>query len=117
MTVITLTGEPKSTQHIYKFRCAGRIPMMYMDKDGKTVKESYQWQAKSQWKNKPIKEPLKVKIELFFANKRNHDIDNYNKILLDSLTGIVWEDDGQIQSMTVSKWLDKDNPRIEITII
>lgn len=116
MTLITLLGEPKSTQHIYKFRCAGRIPMMYMDKDGKGVKESYQWQAKSQWKKKLLTEPLEVKIDLFFANKRNHDIDNYNKILLDSLTGIVWEDDGLIQSMTVSKSYDKSNPRIEITI-
>lgn len=115
--LITLAGEPKSTQHIYKFRCAGRIPMMYMDKDGKAIKESYQWQAKSQWKIKPIKDALNVKIDLFFANKRNHDIDNYNKILLDALSGIVWEDDGQIQSMYVTKYYDKENPRIEITIL
>ena len=116
MVTITLLGEPKSTQHIYRFRCAGKIPMMYMNKEGKELKEYYCWQAKSQWKGKTTKAPVKVNIELFFANMRVHDIDNYGKILLDSLTGIVWDDDKQIQSMTVSKWIDKGNPRIEITI-
>jgi Holliday junction resolvase RusA-like endonuclease len=35
---------------------------------------------------------------------------------MDALTGIVWLDDSQIQTAHVSKYYDKDNPRIELTI-
>ena len=117
MTTITLTGEPRSTNHLYKAHCKFGFPSFYMTKDGKDLKTAYQWQAKSQWKKKPTAEVVKVKIDLFFQRKNKHDIDNYGKVLLDSLTGIVWEDDSQIQEMTVSKWLDKEAPRIEITIL
>ncbi len=85
-----------------------------MTKDGKDLKESYQWQAKSQWKAKPLEGAVEVEIKLFFKNKRQHDIDNYGKLLLDSLTGIVYLDDSQVCKMTVVKGLDSKNPRIEI---
>lgn len=117
MTIITLTGEPRSTNNIYKSHCRFGHPAVYMTAEGKSLKESYQWEAKSQWKEKPISEPVKVKVELFFRKNGRHDIDNFGKILLDALSGIVWEDDSQIQEMTVTKWLDKDAPRIEITIL
>lgn len=114
---ITLTGEPKSSQHIYKFHCRFGFPSGYMSAEGKILKEDYQWQAKSQWKDKPMDCALLVEIKLYFKRGGKHDIDNYGKILLDSLTGIVWSDDSQIEQMIVSKFIDKDNPRIEITPI
>lgn len=110
--MIVLQGNPISTNHIYKRH--GHI--IYMCKEGKMKKEEYQWQAKTQWKECPIAGPVEVEIRLFFCNKLRRDIDNWHKILLDSLTGIVWEDDCQIQRMTVQKFIDKDNPRIEINI-
>jgi len=111
--MITLPGNPKSTQNIYRF--AGRI--MYMNKVGKELKESYQWEAKSQWKKEPTKGDIGVRIHLFFGDKRKRDIDNFNKLILDSLSGIVWEDDVQIQSLFISKHYDKENPRAEVVII
>ena len=87
-----------------------------MTPKGKYIKTSYQRQAKSQWREEPTKEPIQVIIRLYFGTKRKQDIDNYNKILLDSLTGIVWEDDSQIQEMVIAKDYDKKNPRIEIEI-
>ena len=116
MGMITLLGEPKSTNHIYKSHCKFGFPSYYMSAEGKSLKESYQWQAKSQWKKKIVGKPLEVSICLYFKAQRKHDIDNYGKILLDSLTGIVWEDDSQIWKMNVSKMVDKINPRIEIFI-
>lgn len=112
--MITLLGEPKSTNNIYRYACRGNYPCMYMTKDGRELKESYKWEAKSQWKAKPIKGPLDLYIKLFFKIKRNHDIDNYNKLVLDALTGIVYEDDGQIQGMYIEKGYDKANPRVEV---
>lgn len=112
-----LIGQPKSTNHIYKVNCSRGFPTVYMTKEGKALKESYQWQAKSQWRGKPLEGNIHIEVELYFKDKRVRDIDNYSKILLDSLTGIVWIDDKQIQKMTISKHIDKDNPRIELKII
>lgn len=113
---ITLLGEPKSTQHIYGQTCRGGYMVKYMTKEGKALKEDYQWQAKSQWKKKMLTGDLSISVSFFFGTKRKADIDNFSKILFDALTGIVWEDDSQIQEVTLRKFLDKSNPRIEITI-
>lgn len=90
--------------------------MVYMTAEGKALKEDYGWQAKNQYKEKPLDYPLFVFINLYFDSKRKHDIDNYNKLILDSLTGIVWLDDGQIESACINKYYDKENPRIEIKV-
>lgn len=111
---ITLLGEPKSTSHIYKIRVIGRFASMYMSTEGKSIKESYEWQAKSQWKQKPIDMEIECTLDLYFGTKRKHDIDNYCKLILDSLTGIVYVDDSQIQKITISKHYDKNNPRVEL---
>lgn len=113
---IILTGEPRSTGSIYKSHCKFGFPTVYMNHEGKDLKESYQWEAKSQWKDEPMNCPLTIEIKLYFKRGGKHDIDNFGKILLDSLTGIVWVDDSQIEQMIVSKFIDKSNPRIEIDI-
>lgn len=114
---ITLLGEPRSTSHIYKSRVIGKFASVYMSADGKALKESYQWQAKSQWKFPVSSEDVKLKIDLYFGTKRKCDIDNFNKLVLDSLTGIVYEDDSQIQELTLRKFYDKENPRVVVTYL
>lgn len=116
MVEIILKGNPQSTQHIYKMTCKGKFATMYMSKEGKDLKESYQWQIKSQYKGKPKTGDLDLRVELFFGDDRKRDIDNYNKILLDSMSGLVYQDDSQIQSLLIIKNKDKKNPRIEIII-
>lgn len=116
-TRIVLKGEPKSTSHIYKSTCRGKFPSVYMSADGKALKESYQWQAKSQFKKKPLKSTLEVWAEIYFGTKRKSDVDNFSKIFLDSLTGIVWVDDSQIESLHISKRYDKKEPRIEVEVL
>lgn len=87
-----------------------------MTKEGKVRKEQYQWEAKSQWKQPILTRPVEVTIRLFFGSKRRTDIDNFHKISLDALTGIVYTDDSQIRKMVVEKCYDATNPRIEINI-
>lgn len=113
---ITLLGEPKSTQHCYKFVCRGAFPSMYMDKKCKDIKEGYQWEARSQYKGDPLEGPLKIEITLYFKTKRIVDWDNFHKLSMDALSGIVWQDDSQILDAVVHKRRDKENPRIEITV-
>ena len=116
MISITLKGEPISTGSIYKSVCRGKFASVYMTTPGKTLKESYQWQAKAQYQGHPIESPVSVVMELFMGTKRKCDIDNFNKICFDSLTGIVWNDDSQIQQLIIKKSYDKEMPRIELTI-
>jgi len=87
-----------------------------MSKQGKYLKESYQWQAKSQWHAKPLTRGLKLTLRAYFGTKRTQDIDNFNKLVLDALTGIVWEDDSQILELHIYKDYDKQNPRIELEV-
>jgi len=113
--VLVLEGIPLSTNSIYKSHCKFGYPNVYMTKEGKDLKESYQWQIKSQYKGKILDCPVSIDVKLYRV-KDSGDIDNFNKILFDSLTKMVWVDDKQIQSMSIGKFTDKKNPRIEIVI-
>lgn len=116
MINIILKGEPLSTGSIYKSVCRGKFASVYMSNPGKTLKESYQWQAKAQYRGLPIDGPVSVVMELFIGTKRKCDIDNFNKLCFDSLTGTVWVDDSQIQQLIIKKSYDKERPRIEMTV-
>lgn len=111
---LILSGEPKSTQHIYKASCQGNFTRVYMTAEGKALKEQYQWEAKSQWREAPLTGDIEVSITLYFGTKRRVDIDNFNKLSLDALTGIVYEDDSQIARLHIARAYDKARPRIEI---
>lgn len=112
---ITLLGEPKSTQHIYKIACRP-YPSIYMTPEGKAIKEDYAWQAKSQWKLPMLAEPFGIRVYFFHGTKRKQDIDNYSKLMLDACSRIVWEDDNLIHEMHSFKRYDKENPRIELEL-
>jgi len=56
-------------------------------------------QAMSKARAKILKGELGVEIDFYFKRKPRGDIDNYIKALLDSLTGITYEDDKQIISI------------------
>jgi len=114
--MITLTGNPKSTQHIYRYACRGNFPTMYMTAEGTALKEQYFWEVKSQWRKKVITSPVTIEVTLYFGDKRKRDIDNFNKLILDAMSGVVWKDDSQITEMKTSKRYDKDKPRVEIII-
>lgn len=88
-----------------------------MTPEGKALKQSYQIQAKyALGAQTKLVGNLAMQVKLYFGDKRARDVDNYNKILLDSLTGIIYDDDKQIQKLCVEKYYDKQNPRIEIII-
>ena len=113
MANITLKGNPLSTNHVYYH--AGR-GLSFLRSKAKALKEDYQWQAKSQWKKPPIETEIEVTIKIYLGTKRKADWDNFHKLSMDALNGIVWVDDSQIQRAIVEKFYDKENPRIEVEI-
>lgn len=109
---ITLLGNPYSTNSLYRH---GR-GISYMTKKGRELKISYIKQIQEQYTKKPTDKKLSLEIHLYFGNERIHDWDNFHKISMDAMTGLVWDDDSQIEKATVEKHKDKLNPRIEINI-
>jgi Holliday junction resolvase RusA-like endonuclease len=113
---LTLSGEPKSTQHIYGLVCYGRHPKRYMTHEGRALKERYQREARAQWRDKPLKGEVRMHVTLYFGTKRKADWDNFHKLSCDALSGIAYDDDSQIRQVTVALAYDKANPRIEIAV-
>ena len=87
-----------------------------MTPEGKALKEQYQWEAKRQWIGKPLEGDIKASITLYFGTKCRADLDNFNKLSLDALTGIAYVDDSQIAKLTIERGHDKARPRIEILV-
>ena len=113
MVNIKIKGTPPTTNTLY--RRHGNI--IYMTTQGKEYKEMCQWEVKSQYKGKPITETLSLTVEFYFKDNHKRDIDNFNKIILDSCTGMLWKDDSQIVELTLRKFVDKKNPRVELIIL
>lgn len=88
-----------------------------MKKEAKELKNSYILQTRLQYKWKPLQWPIEIGIKIYFWDKRVRDWDNYHKLSMDALTGIIFDDDSQIKKATVEIMeIDKFNPRIELTI-
>lgn len=115
--LITLKGAPMTTGRLYATVCRGSFPQRYLVPKGKALKEDYQWQIKQQMKGMSMFTcQLRVAIQLYHGTKRKSDWDNFHKLSMDAMSGLVYEDDSQIMFATVSKGYDKENPRIEIDI-
>lgn len=114
---IILEGAPESTNHLYRSVCSKGRAMVYMSQEGRALKEKYQWAVRAQWRRPSFDGGFIIEVRLYFPDKRRRDIDNYHKIALDSMKGIVFHDDCQIAEMTTKKMIDEKNPRIEIYIL
>lgn len=108
---IRLSTLPPSTNHLYAQRGSAR----FLKPEVRAAKEAIGWEARSQYRGKPLEGPLKVEIDLYWPDRRKHDVDNI-KALLDALTGIVWLDDWQIEDLHTRKFYDKAAPRVEMAI-
>jgi len=113
---IIILGRLPSTSHIYKYRSTGKFLMGYMSKEGKEAKKMLQDEFIVQYRHKPLTCNLKLTVSYFWGDRRIRDIDNFSKLWMDAGTGIIWEDDSQIVELTLKKFYDKNNPRIEIEI-
>lgn len=117
MKQLVLKGKPLSTGSIYRYACVGRYPRLYMTHEGKAIKKTYSAQAQAQWDIPPVSAPIALEANFYFQTNGKKDLDNHLKLLLDSLIGIVYEDDSQIVQLTLTKQVDKNDPRIEVTVL
>lgn len=60
-----------------------------------------------------IKGRVALNISVYRPAKRG-DLDNYLKCLLDSLEGVLYENDSQVTEIHAFRYDDKDNPRVHV---
>lgn len=108
MKKIVLKTKPVSVNQLYTGR-------RFLTKNGKGTKETMGWEAKKQYKGKALGCEIILDIDFYVPNNMS-DLDNLLKATIDCLTGILWIDDRQIVEILARKYIDKKNPRIEISI-
>jgi Holliday junction resolvase RusA-like endonuclease len=113
MKTITLTTKPIPVNSKYGV-INGR---MLLTKKYRDTKTAISWEITSQWRTEPLTTPVTLNILQYFGDNRKRDIDAYIKILLDSMEGIVFENDNQVNEMHIYKEKDLNNPRTEIQIL
>ena len=78
----------------------------YKSKRGKIFENLACGELKKQFRCKPLANSLKVRIRLYFKDKRKRDIDNY----------IIYEDDSQIEELNVKKLVGCGFDKVEIEV-
>lgn len=64
-----------------------------------------------------IKKPAEVCVTIrWFREALRGDLDKRYSIMLDALQGIAFENDSQIAEIHAFRYLDKENPRMEVTV-
>lgn len=110
----TVFTPPVSVNHCYSQNKYGH---RFMTDKGKTFKETIGWAANEAMRGEKwsLDENYSVEISYYFAHDRS-DIDGSNKLVLDALEGIMYENDRKVRELHCYKFLDKDNPRIKIIV-
>jgi crossover junction endodeoxyribonuclease RusA len=98
---------PPSVNHAYRHTRFG----IFMTSKGKKFKKAMQdkiMRMKMKDKSIPYKGKVKVDIQICFGDKRKRDLDNSNKLILDSLQKGLFVDDCQIDDLHIRRLLGKE---------
>lgn len=111
--MITLYTKPiPINQKFFIVRGRNILSKKYRD-----TKTALALETRSQWNFEPLEGMLACTLHLYFGDKRKRDVDAYIKILLDSMEGICYENDNQINELHVYRNYDKQNPRTEVELL
>ncbi len=114
---VIMEGTPPSVNLLYGYRAIKGHAMKYKTKRGKDYIKSLREKFKKVYPtHEPFSNNCSMIIRVYFGDKRKHDVDNVCKAILDSFNGLVYEDDNQIQKLTLEKFYDKGKARTEIII-
>lgn len=90
---------PVSVNQYYRSIPRGKFCSVILSQKGRDFKKRVSEIAECSITDKPII----VMIKIYPPTKRKYDVDNMLKSLLDSLIGVAYEDDSQIQCLAISK--------------
>jgi Holliday junction resolvase RusA-like endonuclease len=111
----TFKGEPRTKSNAHQFRGKKVFIPAYIRQYEKALKE-YARAVMKRRKKRPTKKLVRVKAVYYLGTKRRKDLQNLPKTTMDALNDVVYVDDSQIHEMHIRKRLDRNNPRVTITI-
>lgn len=86
----------------------------------KAWEEAVGWAAKSALQEFPLFErltgPVKVDLRFLLPDHKRRDLDNLAKPTLDGCNGILWDDDSQINDLSLVKNINKKTPGVNIIV-
>lgn len=109
---LRFTTLPPSTNHLYG---AGRGGSRFLKPEVRTAKEAIGWEARRQYRGKPLQGPLAIEATFSWPDRRKHDWDN-TKAFFDALAGIIYIDDGQIADAHIIRELGSKTPGVELRV-
>jgi crossover junction endodeoxyribonuclease RusA len=134
-SVIKLTlPYPISANRLWRTRVVGKIAMTYLSPEGKAYKHQVAMIAKAAGITSPIAGRVAIDYTLYPNRPQDYkrrmakdpegwddtvmclDLDNAQKVLLDSLKGIVMEDDKWVRSINARRAEPDGVGRIEVTV-
>lgn len=115
MITLIIKGNPPSKSNCYRVGKAGNRCIMFKGKQLKEYEASFAAQVPEDCKQ-GFEGDLMVVMHCYFSSRRP-DLDNAAKCCLDQLqaTGVILND-RQVMRLFMRKYLDKENPRVEILI-
>ena len=110
MIQLVFNTTPPSLNSAYK-KYRNRIVLSNRAKEFKQIIADTSWDPFDK-----LRGPVKLDVTFQFKGKRKRDLDNYLKVLIDSLKGIYFEDDDQVYEVVARKEIDCQQDRTEIRI-
>ena len=86
-----IPGEPKTWERAQAFGAR-----RFNSKKMKRAQANLAWSLRAAAPGIRVEEHARFGVQLEFYISKKGDGDNYEKLVLDALTGVVWEDDDQI---------------------
>lgn len=87
---------------------------VHVSEEAENYKTGARWKALHQHMT-PMAGTVAVYVNVYRARKAG-DLDNYAKVILDSLNGAAFHDDSQVVELHMWRHDDKGNPRVEVEI-
>ena len=108
----SVNGIPRPKQS-FRYSKAGS----YTDPKVKAWQDSVSWAAKEAMAGWEMMDGyLQATITFYVPDHRRRDTDNMSKCVLDAMNKIVYNDDTQVIDLHLHKRIDKDAPRIVVSV-
>lgn len=65
----------------------------------------------------PVRENVCAEFTFFLPDNRKIDLDNLSKSVADGLNGVVWEDDRQVVTLMLHKYICRERPGVLVNVV
>lgn len=130
----TVYGEPVAQGRPRAARIGGHV-RMYDPHRSRAYKDFVRLVASEHAPDRLLEGPVRLQVDVFrpipksFSKKKTEqaeagelrpttkpDVSNYQKLIEDALTGVIWRDDALIVECTIRKWYSV-RPRVEVQVV